>query len=82
MINTSTSDKCDLALHVKELGKLKIWIIRFHVVGLCRNYSWKPVLYITRLKDCINNWSVNGAGCGTKYSQAEQGYLLHFVVSS
>ena len=37
MFDTSASDKCNLALHVKELGNLKIWIVRFHVVGLYRN---------------------------------------------
>lgn len=77
MINTSASDKRNLALHVKEVGKLKIWIVRFHVAGLCRNYSWKLVSYMTRLKYCIDNWSVNGAGCVSKYFQAEKGYSLH-----
>ena len=73
MNDTSAGDKCNLALHVKELAKLKILIVRFHVVGLCRNHSWKLVSYVARSKDCTENWSVNGSGCGTKYSQAEEG---------
>ena len=73
MNDTSASDKCNLALHVKEVAKLKILIVRLHVVGLCRNHSWKLVSYIARSKDCIENRSVNGSGCGTNYSQAEAG---------
>ena len=73
MINTSASDKCNLALHVKELIKLKILIVRFHIVGLCRNHSLEMVSYIARSKNCIENWSVNGSCCEMKNSQAEEG---------